>query len=170
MNIAHESIAGGHLDIKETFEKVTSCFYWPGIHGDIPTYCRSCSVCQKVDHGEKVSKVESVGAVNDYKSGKGSRLRINSLHEPDDEQAVQVSSSVLHMACAAVKYSLAETSESTTLGIPLNSITPIRCRKLLRKERDTFQRLVDHRRNNSLIFYNSSFNRLYKKGSPSKGG
>lgn len=57
LSIAHESIMGGHLGIKKTFDKVTTSFYWPGIHGDITRYCRSCDVCQKTVSKGKVTKV-----------------------------------------------------------------------------------------------------------------
>ena len=57
MSLAHESIMGGHLGIKKTFDKVTTSFYWPGIHGDITRYCQSCDVCQKTISKGKVVKV-----------------------------------------------------------------------------------------------------------------
>ena len=57
MSLAHESIMGGHLGIKKTFDKVTTSFYWTGIHGDITRYCRSCDVCQKTIAKGKVTKV-----------------------------------------------------------------------------------------------------------------
>ena len=57
MFLAHESILGGHLGIKKTMDKVTTSFYWPGIHGDITRYCRSCDVCQKTIDKGKITKV-----------------------------------------------------------------------------------------------------------------
>ena len=47
MKLAHESIMGGHLGTKKTYDKILSSFYWPGIHSDVTRFCRSCEVCQK---------------------------------------------------------------------------------------------------------------------------
>jgi hypothetical protein len=57
MSLAHESIMGGHLGVKKTFDKVTTSFYWPGIHGDITRFCQSCDVCQKTVSKGKVVRV-----------------------------------------------------------------------------------------------------------------
>ena len=56
MSLAHESLMGGHLGTKKTFDKVTTSFYWPGIHGDITQFCRSCDTCQKTVSKGKVTK------------------------------------------------------------------------------------------------------------------
>ena len=47
LNVAHSSILGGHLGVKKTTDKITSSFYWPGIHGDITRFCQSCDICQR---------------------------------------------------------------------------------------------------------------------------
>ena len=39
MEVAHESIMGGHMDIKKTTDKIQSAFYWPGIQGDVTRFC-----------------------------------------------------------------------------------------------------------------------------------
>ena len=57
MGLAHESMMGGHLGVKKTMDKIQASFYWPGIHGDITRYCRSCDVCQKTLSKGKVTKV-----------------------------------------------------------------------------------------------------------------
>ena len=57
MSLAHESLLGGHLGVKKTMDKVTTSFYWPGIHGDISRFCRSCDVCQKTIDKGKVTRV-----------------------------------------------------------------------------------------------------------------
>ena len=57
MGLAHESMMGGHLGVKKTMDKIQASFYWPGIHGDITRYCRSCDVCQKTLSKGKVAKV-----------------------------------------------------------------------------------------------------------------
>ena len=57
MSLAHESLMGGHLGIKKTFDKVTTSCYWPGIHGDVTRFCRSCDVCQRTVAKDKVTKV-----------------------------------------------------------------------------------------------------------------
>ena len=47
MEVAHDSIIGGHLGIKKTKDRIQTNFYWPGMQGDITSFCRSCDVCQK---------------------------------------------------------------------------------------------------------------------------
>ena len=57
MNVAHSSILGGHLGVKKTTDKITSNFYWPGIHSDITRFCQSCDICQRTVAKGNVSKV-----------------------------------------------------------------------------------------------------------------
>ena len=57
MTVAHDSITGGHMGIKKTTDRVLSNFYWPGIHGDITRFCRSCDICQRTVPKGKVTKV-----------------------------------------------------------------------------------------------------------------
>jgi len=47
MKLAHDSIMSGHQGVKKTTEKVTVHFFWPGVHGDVTRYCRSCDICQR---------------------------------------------------------------------------------------------------------------------------
>ena len=49
MEVAHNSIFGGHLGIKKTKDRIQTNFYWPGMQGDIIGFCRSCDVCQKTN-------------------------------------------------------------------------------------------------------------------------
>ena len=42
---------------KKTLDKITSNFYWPGIHGDVTRFCRSCDICQRTIQKRKVPKV-----------------------------------------------------------------------------------------------------------------
>ena len=57
MQVAHGSIMGGHMGIKETTDKIQSAFYWPGIQGDVTRFCKSCDVCQKTVSKGSVPKV-----------------------------------------------------------------------------------------------------------------
>ncbi len=57
MDVAHSSIMGGHMSVQKTSDKITSNFYWPGIHGDVTRFCRSCDICQKTIEKGKVPKV-----------------------------------------------------------------------------------------------------------------
>ena len=41
MEVAHDSIFGGHLGIKKTKDRIQTNFYWPGMQGDITSFCRS---------------------------------------------------------------------------------------------------------------------------------
>ena len=47
MQIAHDSIMGGHLRYKKTFDKIRAQFYWPGMTADVERYCKSCDACQR---------------------------------------------------------------------------------------------------------------------------
>ena len=52
MEVAHDSIFGGHLGVKKTKDRIQTNFYWPRMHNDVSKFCRSCDVCQKtVDKG-----------------------------------------------------------------------------------------------------------------------
>ena len=57
MGIAHDSPMGGHLGIGKTIDRVQTEFYWPGLHGDVTRYCKSCDVCQRTIAKGKVTKV-----------------------------------------------------------------------------------------------------------------
>ena len=54
--IAHESVFGAHMGIGKTLDKILSCFFWPGIHGDVTRFVRSCDTCQKTVRRGTVSK------------------------------------------------------------------------------------------------------------------
>ena len=43
--------------MKKTTNKITSNFYWPGIHSDITGFCQSCDICQLTVAKGNVSKV-----------------------------------------------------------------------------------------------------------------
>ena len=47
MEVAHDSVFGGHLRVKKTEDRIQTNFYWPGMHKDVTSFCRSCDVCQK---------------------------------------------------------------------------------------------------------------------------
>lgn len=57
MDMAHNSIMGGHLGAQKTINKVLGNFYWPGVNGDVTRYCRSCDVCQKTISKGKMTRV-----------------------------------------------------------------------------------------------------------------
>ncbi|XP_060603795.1 uncharacterized protein LOC132756686 [Ruditapes philippinarum] len=57
MELAHESIVGGHLSSKKTEDRILTSFHWPGITGDVGRFCRSCDVCQKTIPKGRVKKV-----------------------------------------------------------------------------------------------------------------
>ena len=48
MEVAHDSILGGHLGGKKILEGVTSDFHWPEVAGDVQSYVESCGVCQQM--------------------------------------------------------------------------------------------------------------------------
>ena len=47
MEVAHDSILGGHLGGKKTLDRITSNFHWPGVAGDVQRYVQSCDICQR---------------------------------------------------------------------------------------------------------------------------
>ena len=47
LEVAHDSILGGHLATKKTYDRVTSNFFWPGAYDDVSRYCQSCDICQR---------------------------------------------------------------------------------------------------------------------------
>ncbi|XP_078492084.1 uncharacterized protein LOC144747728 [Ciona intestinalis] len=57
MEIAHDSIMGGHMGVKKTLDRILINFYWPGIRSDVARFCKSCDVCQKTIGKGKVAKV-----------------------------------------------------------------------------------------------------------------
>ena len=57
MSLAHESIVGGHLAAKQTIDRISTSFHWPGITSGVTRFCRSCEICQKTVPKGKVTKV-----------------------------------------------------------------------------------------------------------------
>ena len=57
MEVAHDSIFGGHLGIKKIKDRIQTNFYWPGMQSDITSFCRSCDVCQNTTAKESVPRV-----------------------------------------------------------------------------------------------------------------
>ena len=60
IEIAQESIMGGHMGVKKTTDKIQKAFYWPGIQGDVSRHCKSCDICQKT-----VKKISSQGPITE---------------------------------------------------------------------------------------------------------
>ena len=47
MGVAFDSLLGGHLGVKKTEDPIQTNFFWPGLHEDVTSFCRSYDVCQK---------------------------------------------------------------------------------------------------------------------------
>ena len=45
MEVAHDTMLGGYMGVKKTKDRILTNFYWPGIHQDVVSFCRSCDVC-----------------------------------------------------------------------------------------------------------------------------
>ena len=45
--IAHDTLAAGHLGINKTRRRILHRFYWPGVFKDVADHCRWCEVCQR---------------------------------------------------------------------------------------------------------------------------
>ena len=56
MELAHDSIMGGHLGIWKTVDRILNNFYWPAIHTDVLRFCRSCDICQRTIRKGSVSR------------------------------------------------------------------------------------------------------------------
>ena len=56
MEVAHNSIMGGHMGVKKTVDRNICNFYLPGLEQDVTHFCRSCDVCQKTVHKGTVPK------------------------------------------------------------------------------------------------------------------
>ena len=57
MEVAHDFIFGGHLGIKKTKNRIQTNFYWPGMQGDVTSFCRSCDVGEKTTAKGSVPRV-----------------------------------------------------------------------------------------------------------------
>ena len=57
LNLAHDSLTGGHFSHRKTSLKVFQHFFWPGVGADIKRYCKSCHICQKVSAKGAISRV-----------------------------------------------------------------------------------------------------------------
>ena len=47
LRLADDCILSRHQGIKKTYERVIANFYWPGVHGNVVRYSRSCDTCQR---------------------------------------------------------------------------------------------------------------------------
>ena len=57
MDIAHESVMGGHMGIRKTTDRIQKAFHWPVIQGNISRHYKSCDICQKMVNKGSVPKV-----------------------------------------------------------------------------------------------------------------
>ena len=57
LRLAHETLMSGHLGIKKTMDRVLTEFFWPGVCGDVPRFCKSCDICQRTIQKGRVTKV-----------------------------------------------------------------------------------------------------------------
>ena len=57
MEVAHDTMLAGHIGVKKKEDRILTNFYWPGIHQDVVSFCRSCDVCQKTLSKGRVAKV-----------------------------------------------------------------------------------------------------------------
>ena len=47
MELAYDSMFGDFLGTTKTEDRIQTNFYWPKMHQDVASFCRSCDVCQK---------------------------------------------------------------------------------------------------------------------------
>ena len=48
LELAHSTPMAGHLGVYETYKRIQTHFYWPGIKKDVQQFCLSCHVCRLV--------------------------------------------------------------------------------------------------------------------------
>lgn len=60
MSLAHDTPLAGHLGNKKTRERIMQNFFWQSMNIDIPRYCNSCSICQKVTQKGRTPKAKLV--------------------------------------------------------------------------------------------------------------
>ena len=47
IEVAHDSLFGGHLGVQKTEDRIQTNFFQIGLYDDVTSFCRSCDVCQK---------------------------------------------------------------------------------------------------------------------------
>ena len=47
IEVAHDTMLTGHMCVKKTEDRILTNFYWPRIHQDAVSFCRSCDVFQR---------------------------------------------------------------------------------------------------------------------------
>lgn len=47
LQLAHDTMVGGHMGCRKTRNRILQNFYWPGIFIDVSKFCKSCPQCQK---------------------------------------------------------------------------------------------------------------------------
>lgn len=57
LELAHESVMGGHMGARKTSQKILAEFFWPGIQGEAKRYCQSCDACQRTIPKGRVAPV-----------------------------------------------------------------------------------------------------------------
>ena len=57
MKVANDSLFRGYLGVKKTEDRIQTNFFWPGLHDDVTSFCRSCDVCQKTVSRGSVTRV-----------------------------------------------------------------------------------------------------------------
>ena len=59
LTTAHSIPLAGHLGKRKTADRILQRFYWPGVHNDVVTFCKSCIECQKLGR-QKVGRAPLV--------------------------------------------------------------------------------------------------------------
>ena len=57
MQVAQDSLLGGHLGTKKIRERILTNFYWPVLNRDVTNFCKTCDIYQKTVHKGTVHKV-----------------------------------------------------------------------------------------------------------------
>ena len=81
MSLAHKTPLG-HLDKRQTREKVYRDFYWPGMQAEIKRFCASCDKCKKNSIKRQDSKVPLEHMPLSHRPGEEGAINSVSLFKP----------------------------------------------------------------------------------------
>ena len=57
LRLAHETLLTEHLGIKNHWTELYLIFFWPGVCGDVASFCKSCDICQRTNRKGRVTKI-----------------------------------------------------------------------------------------------------------------
>src|SRR3954453_1069519 len=59
ISLAHNHPLSGHLGVANTFARLRSTYFWPGMYRDIQHYVSACDICQKRSKNRQIPPISS---------------------------------------------------------------------------------------------------------------